>query len=66
MNDKNITKRVSLDFPGETLKQIDEICKKNFISKRKWFIDAAIDKLEKERGLTIDSLARGQLINKRN
>ena len=59
MNDKITTKRVSLDFPINLLDQIDEICKDSFMSKRKWFIDAAIDKLEKESDKKIDKIVRG-------
>lgn len=59
MTDKTITKRVSLDFPKDLLERIDLICKESFISKRKWFIDAAIDKLEKEEVKKIDKLVRG-------
>ena len=53
------TKRVSLDFPCDLLEQIEEICKDNFISKRKWFIDAAKEKLEKEASNKIDKIVRG-------
>lgn len=59
MTNTNNTKRVSIDFPKELLEQIDNLCKKDFISKRKWFIDAAIDKLEKESNRKIDKLVRG-------
>jgi len=53
------TKRVSLDFPVDLLEQIEEICKDNFMSKRKWFIDAAKEKLEKETSNKIDKIVRG-------
>jgi metal-responsive CopG/Arc/MetJ family transcriptional regulator len=53
------TKRVSLDFPCDLLEQIEEICKDNFISKRKWFIDAAKEKLENETSNKIDKIVRG-------
>lgn len=53
------TKRVSLDVPFELVEQIEEICKDNFISKRKWFIDAAKEKLEKETSNKIDKIVRG-------
>lgn len=59
MADRITTRRVSLDFPIEVLEDIDKICKKSFISKRKWFIDAAIDKLEKEKSQKIDKVVRG-------
>jgi len=52
------TKRVSLDFPSDLLEQIDEICKDSFMSKRKWFIDAAKEKLEKETSSKIDRIVR--------
>ncbi len=52
-------KRLSLDLPGDLLEQIEEICKDNFISKRKWFIDAAKEKLEKETNNKIDKIVRG-------
>ena len=53
------TKRVSLDFPCDLVEQIEEICKDNFISKRKWFIDAAKEKLENETSNKIDKIVRG-------
>lgn len=53
------TKRLSLDLPSDLLEQIEEICKDNFISKRKWFIDAAKEKLEKETSNKIDKIVRG-------
>jgi metal-responsive CopG/Arc/MetJ family transcriptional regulator len=59
MNSEITTKRVSLDIPSDILDQIDKICKESFISKRKWFIDAAKDKLEKERSKKIDKIVRG-------
>jgi metal-responsive CopG/Arc/MetJ family transcriptional regulator len=59
MNSPISTKRVSLDIPINLLEQIDEICKESFMSKRKWFIDAAIDKLEKENYKKIDKIVRG-------
>lgn len=53
------TKRVSLDVPFDLVERIEEICKDNFISKRKWFIDAAKEKLEKETNNKIDKIVRG-------
>ena len=58
MADHMTTKRVSLDFPIDVLNEIDKICKKSFMSKRKWFIDAAVDKLEKENNHKIDEIVR--------
>ena len=59
MTNQTTTKRVSIDFPSELLEHIDTICKESFISKRKWFIDAAVDKLEKESSEKIDKIVRG-------
>lgn len=52
-------KRVSLDLPVELVVIIDQICKDNFITRRKWFIDAAKEKLEKENNDKIDRIVRG-------
>lgn len=51
-------KRVSLDFPDHILERIDKICEENFITRRKWFIDAANEKLEKDNLDKIDMLVR--------
>ena len=51
-------KRVSLDLPIDLVNQIDDICKENFITRRKWFIDAAKDKLEKEFTNKVDKIIR--------
>ena len=59
MTNQITTRRVSVDFPSDVVERIDEICKKNYISKRKWFIDAAMDKLEKETNQKIDKIVRG-------
>lgn len=51
-------KRVSLDFPNSILDQIDKFCDENFITRRKWFIDAANEKLEKDNLNKIDMIVR--------
>ncbi len=51
-------KRVSLDFPESILNQIDSICRETFITRRKWFIDAANDKLQKDKLNKIDMIVR--------
>lgn len=58
MNKKIDVKRVSLDFPNYILDQIDAICEENFITRRKWFIDAANEKLEKDKLNKIDMIVR--------
>lgn len=51
-------KRVSLDMPNHIIDKIDKICAENFITRRKWFIDAANDKLEKYELNKIDMIVR--------
>jgi metal-responsive CopG/Arc/MetJ family transcriptional regulator len=58
MDNKKAVKRVSLDFPFYLLEQIDSICDASFITRRKWFIDAANEKLEKDKLNKIDMLVR--------
>jgi hypothetical protein len=40
------------------LDQIDLICQDAFITRRKWFIDAANEKLEKDKLNKIDMVVR--------
>ncbi len=58
MNKKLKLKRISLDIPESILEQIDKICDETFITRRKWFIDAANEKLEKEQLNKIDMIVR--------
>jgi len=58
MKKKLNLKRVSLDLPDYMLDQIDKICDEHFITRRKWFIDAANEKLEKDRLNKIDLIVR--------
>ena len=51
-------KRVSLDMPDYIIDKIDKICAENFITRRKWFIDAANDKLEKYELNKIDMIVK--------
>ena len=58
MTKKINVKRISIDFPDHILNQIDKICDESFITRRKWFIDAANEKLEKDKLNKIDMLVR--------
>ncbi|AFB32161.1 hypothetical protein N7281_04810 [Rickettsia hoogstraalii] len=51
-------KRISLDIPEHIIEKIDKICAENFITRRKWFIDAANDKLEKYELNKIDMIVK--------
>lgn len=58
MTKKVNVKRISLDFPDYMIERIDKICDESFITRRKWFIDAANEKLEKEKLNKIDMIVR--------
>lgn len=58
MLNKLKVKRVSLDLPLDIINEIDEDCRANYISKRKWFIDAAIEKIERDRLSKIDMIIK--------
>ena len=46
--DSNL-RRVTLDLPRESMDIIDVQCKEEFITRKKWFFDAMMDKLEKDK-----------------
>lgn len=58
MTKKLNLKRISLDVPDHIVEQIDKICEESFITRRKWFIDAASEKLEKDKLNKIDMVVR--------
>ncbi len=58
MKTPNNIKRVSIDIPINIMEQIDIACKEQFIARRKWFIDAALAKIEKDKIEKIDSMVR--------
>lgn len=60
MKTKSEIKRVSIDIPINILDQIDTACEEQFITRRKWFIDAALSKIEKNKIEKIDSMIRGK------
>lgn len=55
---KTNLKRITLDIPDYILEEIDAICEANFITRRKWFIDAANEKLKREKLEKIDMIVR--------
>jgi hypothetical protein len=57
-NQEYKAKRASFDMPEYILDQIDAICKESFITRRKWFIDAALEKLEREKIDKIDRIVK--------
>ncbi|MFP3013044.1 MAG: hypothetical protein ACEY3D_09235 [Rickettsia sp.] len=45
-------------MPDYIIDKIDKICEENFITRRKWFIDAANEKLEKYDLNKIDMIVK--------
>lgn len=43
-------------MPREVLKEIDDHIEKEYITRTKWFIDAAYDKINKDRRKMIDDV----------
>ena len=58
MTQKNDVKRISLDIPNRIIDQVDLICDDTFITRRKWFIDAANEKLDRDKLNKIDMVVR--------
>lgn len=49
-------KRILISLPREVLKEIDDHIEKEYITRTKWFIDAAYDKINKDRRKMIDDV----------
>lgn len=54
--------RINLTLPKEILEEIDKHIVKTYYSKTrtKWFVEAAKDKIEKERKIIIDEVVKGK------
>lgn len=59
-NKKNLA-RITLSFPKETLMEIDRIIESNFLTRTKWFLDAATLKLKKDKQRGIDEVVKGKI-----
>ena len=46
---KDTTSKVSLSIPKQLLEEIDGLCAARFLTRSHWFLQASIEKLEKER-----------------
>lgn len=53
------TKRISLDFPIELVEKINRSAIEGSVSKKKWFINAAEEKLRNEINRKVDKIVRG-------
>ncbi|OJX12587.1 MAG: hypothetical protein BGO77_07420 [Caedibacter sp. 37-49] len=45
----DISTKISLSLPKSMLEEIDTLCAASFLSRSAWFLQAAREKLEKER-----------------
>ena len=46
---KFLGKKITLDLPQEYIDIIDLHCNKTLLTRRKWFFDAMMDKLRKDK-----------------
>ncbi len=46
---KEIASKVSLSIPKSILEEIDNLCAARFVTRSHWFLQAAVEKLDKER-----------------
>lgn len=51
-------KRISIDVPESLVLKIDSVCKQTYITRRKWFIDAAQMKLSNDQDSFIDMIVK--------
>ncbi len=52
--------RITLSFPEDTLQEIDMVIEQNFLTRTKWFLDAAVNKLQKDKQKGIDDVIKGK------
>lgn len=53
--------RITLTLPKEILDQVDEHIAHQYINRTKWFVEAARDRIEKEKKILIDNIVKGRL-----
>ena len=57
---KKPLKRINLSLPHDIFDEIEQSIQDNYLTRTKWFIDAALMKLSKEKELKIDRVVKGQ------
>lgn len=56
---KNL-KRINLSLPEDLFEEIEKSIDENYLTRTKWFVDAALMKLEKDKDSKIDRIVKGQ------
>jgi metal-responsive CopG/Arc/MetJ family transcriptional regulator len=46
---KEASKKVSISIPVTVLEEIDNLCAVKFLNRSQWFVQAGMEKLEKDR-----------------
>lgn len=59
MKPKTSLVRVTVSFPEDVLKEIDGEIERNFLTRTKWFLDAAVQKLDKDKKRYVDYVVKG-------
>lgn len=57
---KKTLKRINLSLPEDLLEEIEKNIEENYLTRTKWFIDAALMKLAKEKDTKIDRIVKRQ------
>jgi len=53
--------RITLTLPKEVLSHIDEHIRTQYLTRTKWFIEAAKDRVEKEKKITLERIIKGEI-----
>lgn len=59
-NIKKVIRRINLSLPEDIFLEIEKSIEENYLTRTKWFSDAASMKLAKEKDAKIDRLVKGQ------
>ena len=55
-------RRINLSLPEDLFIEIEKSIEENYLTRTKWFVDAALMKLSKEKDAKIDRVVKGQKI----
>jgi metal-responsive CopG/Arc/MetJ family transcriptional regulator len=59
VNEKLKLKRINLALPENIVNEIDKYIEENFLTRTKWFLEAATMKLTKDQERKIDRIVKG-------
>lgn len=59
---KKTMRRINLSLPEDIFIEIEKSIEENYLTRTKWFLEAVLMKLSKERDAKIDRVVKGQKI----